>query len=75
MKELVVYIAKNLVDKPEAVEVQEEVRGRQLHLRLNVDSDDTGRVIGRGGRVVNAMRSLLRVAAIKQGKRVQLEIR
>ncbi len=75
MKELVVYIAKNLVDKPDAVEVQEEVRGRQLHLRLDVDSDDTGRVIGRRGRVVNAMRSLLRVAAIKQGKRVQLEIR
>lgn len=75
MKELVVYIAKNLVDKPEAVKVQEEVRGRQLHLRLDVDSDDTGRVIGRGGRVVNAVRSLLRVAAIKQGKRVQLEIR
>lgn len=75
MKELVVYMAKNLVDKPDAVEVQEEVRGRQLHLRLAVDSDDTGRVIGRGGRVVNAMRSLLRVAAIKQGKRVQLEIR
>ena len=75
MKELVVYIAKNLVDKPDAVEVQEEVRGRQLHLRLDVDPNDTGRVIGRGGRVVNAMRSLLRVAAIKQGKRVQLEIR
>lgn len=75
MKELVVYIAKNLVDNPDAVEVQEDARGRQVYLHLSVAPDDTGRVIGRGGRVVNAMRSLLRVAAIKQGQRVQLEIR
>ncbi|MGB0388945.1 MAG: KH domain-containing protein [Ardenticatenaceae bacterium] len=76
MKELVVYIAQNLVNNPDAVKVEEYKRGRnQIELRLAVDPDDMGRVIGRGGRVVNAMRSLVRVAAIKQGKRVNLEIR
>ena len=76
MKELVVYIAKNLVNNPDAVKIEEYQRGRnQIDLQLRVDPDDMGRVIGRGGRVVNAMRSLVRVAAIKQGKRVNLEIR
>ena len=76
MKELVVYIAKNLVNNPDAVKIEEYKRGRnQIDLQLRVDPDDMGRVIGRGGRVVNAMRSLVRVAAIKQGKRVNLEIR
>lgn len=76
MKELVVYIAKNIVNNPNAVKIEEYKRGRNhIDLRLRVDSDDMGRVIGRGGRVVNAMRSLVRVAAIKQGKRVNLEIR
>ena len=76
MKELVSYLAKNLVDNPEAVEVEERTRGRgNIELRLTVSKEDMGRVIGRGGRVANAMRSLVRVAAIRQGKRVNLEIR
>lgn len=76
MKELVSYLAKNLVDNPESVEVEERTRGRgSIELRLAVSKDDMGRVIGRGGRVANAMRSLVRVAAIRQGKRVNLEIR
>lgn len=76
MKELVVYIAKNIVNNPNAVKIEEYKRARNhIDLRLRVDPDDMGRVIGRGGRVVNAMRSLVRVAAIKQGKRVNLEIR
>lgn len=76
MNELVSYIAKNLVDDPDAVEVEERNRGRgNTELRLTVARDDMGRVIGRGGRVANAIRSLVRVAAIKQGKRVNLEIR
>lgn len=75
MKELVVYIAQNLVNNPDAVQVEELSRGRNyVDLRMTVDPKDMGRVIGRRGRVINAMRSLVRVAAIKQGKRVNLEI-
>lgn len=75
MKELVVYIAKNLVNNPDAVQIEELNRGRNyVDLQMTVDPKDMGRVIGRRGRVINAMRSLVRVAAIKQGKRVNLEI-
>lgn len=76
MKELVRYIAENLVDSPDAVQVEERVRGRNnVDLALRVAKDDMGRVIGKGGRVANAMRSLVRIAAIKQNKRVNLDIR
>ncbi|MDQ4078342.1 MAG: KH domain-containing protein [Chloroflexota bacterium] len=76
MEELVEYIAKNLVDNPDAVRVIERSRGRNnVELRLHVAKEDMGRVIGKRGRVANAMRSLVRVAAIKRGKRANLEIR
>ena len=76
MIELVSYIAENLVDHPGAVRVEERARGRNnVELRLTVQREDMGRVIGKGGRVANALRSLVRVAATKQGKRANLEIR
>lgn len=76
MKELISYVAENLVDHPEAVRVEERSRGRNnVELRLTVQREDMGRVIGKGGRVANALRSLVRVAATKQGKRANLEIR
>jgi uncharacterized protein len=76
MEELVRYIAENLVDHPESVQVEERVRGRNnVELRLQVHKSDMGRVIGKNGRVANALRSLVRIAAIKQNKRVNLEIR
>ena len=74
MKELVEYIAKALVDDPSQVYVEEIVRGRQIIYKLRVAPDDMGRVIGKGGRIANAMRTLLRVAAVRQGKRAILEI-
>ena len=74
MKELVEYIAKSLVDDPSQVEVAETRRSGSVFLRLQVAQEDKGRVIGRSGRVANAMRSLLRVMASRQGKRVNLEI-
>lgn len=75
MRDLVEYIAKALVDKPEEVEVT-QIRGSQsIILRLKVAPEDKGWVIGRHGRVANAMRSLLRVAASDQGgRRAILEI-
>jgi len=74
MKELIEYIAKVLVDDPSQVYVEEIVGSRQIVYQLQVAPQDMGRVIGKGGRVANAMRTLLRVAAVRKGKRVILEI-
>ena len=74
MKELVEYIAKSLVDDPSQVNVTEITGSTSIILELRVAPDDMGRVIGRNGRVANAMRTLLKVQAAKQGKRVTLEI-
>lgn len=74
MKELTEYIARSLVDHPEDVEVRDFVSGRRVDLELSVSKDDMGRVIGKRGRVANAIRALLRVAAEREGKRVSLDI-
>lgn len=74
MKELVEYIAKSLVDDPSQVVVREIKGETSVILELTVAQEDMGRVIGRNGRVANAIRTLLRVVAAKQGKRVTLEI-
>jgi hypothetical protein len=74
MKELVEYMAKLLVDNPDQVEVTEVTATRSVIFELRVAREDMGRVIGKQGRVANAMRSLLKVAAAKQGKRAILEI-
>lgn len=74
MKELIEYIATSLVDDPTQVEVDEYRRGSSINLRLHVAKEDMGRVIGRRGRVANAMRSLLRVAAAQEGKRASLDV-
>lgn len=74
MKELVEYIAKSLVDDPSQVSVTEIHGSTTIILELRVAPEDMGRVIGRNGRVANAMRTLLKVIAAKQGKRVTLEI-
>ena len=74
MKELVEYMAKTLVDDPSQVNVEEIVRSRQIVYRLHVAPEDMGRVIGKEGRVANAMRTLLRVMAVRKGKRALLEI-
>ena len=74
MKSLIEFIAKSLVDDPTEVWVSEENRGREVHLELTVAEEDMGRVIGRGGRVANAMRTLLRVAAIRNGSHASLDI-
>jgi len=74
MKELAEYIARSLVDSPEDVEVREHVSGRRVDLELSVAKDDMGRVIGKRGRVANAIRALLRVAAEREGKQVSLDV-
>jgi predicted RNA-binding protein YlqC (UPF0109 family) len=74
MKELIEYIGSSLVDDPTQVQVTQNRRGSQISIELRVAKEDMGRVIGRGGRVASAMRSLLRVAAGQQNKRASLEI-
>jgi predicted RNA-binding protein YlqC (UPF0109 family) len=75
MKELVEYIARAIAANPDEVKVTEEVEDDGLVIvRLEVHPDDKGKVIGRQGRAVQAMRVLLRIAAIKEDTRVTLEI-
>jgi predicted RNA-binding protein YlqC (UPF0109 family) len=74
MRELVEFIAKSLVDDPSQVYVSEIEGESSVILELRVGPEDMGRIIGRGGRTVNAMRTLVRVLAAKQGRRVTLEV-
>lgn len=74
MKELIEYIAKSLVDDPSQVKVVENTSGSSTVLELKVAPEDMGRVIGKNGRVANAIRVLVRVVAAKNGKRVTLDI-
>ena len=74
MQELVEFIARSLVDDPTQVHVTQYRRGAQVILTLQVSKEDMGRVIGRSGRVAGAIRTLLRVAAAQEGKRITLDI-
>lgn len=75
MKELLEYIVKELVDEPDAVQVRERSGRGSVTLELTVAPNDAGKVIGRGGRVAKAIRDVLGVAAMRERKRVQLDIR
>ncbi|MCH9036359.1 MAG: KH domain-containing protein [Chloroflexi bacterium] len=74
MKELIEYIAKFIADSPDEVKVTEVEEEDRIIIRLEVAPDDKGKVIGREGRVAQAMRTLLRVGAVKRGVRAVLEI-
>ncbi len=74
MKELVEYIVKSIVSEPDKVSLTEESGDEGLLIKLEVAAEDKGRVIGRQGRVAEAMRTLLRVKAAKNETRVRLEI-
>jgi len=74
VKDLIEFIARSLVNDPSQVEVSQVQRGSSAEISLSVAKEDMGRVIGKNGRVANAMRALLRVAAAREGKRVTLDI-
>ncbi len=74
MKELISYIASELVDHPDEVEVVQQSQGGKVHVELSVAKDDMGRVIGKSGKVANAIRVLLRVAAATEGKQATLDV-
>ena len=72
--ELVEYLARRLVDEPDAVRVEEHEREGELVLELHVAQDDVGKVIGRQGRIARALRTVVRAAAAREDRRVLLEI-
>lgn len=74
MKALIEYIATSLVDDPAQVRVYQENRAGKTFIKLRVSKEDMGRVIGRQGRVANAMRILLNVSASRSGKQVFLDV-
>ena len=74
MKELVEYMAKSLVDNPEYVSVNEVNKEQSIILELKVAREDMGKVIGKQGRIAKAIRTVVKAAAVKQHKRVIVEI-
>jgi uncharacterized protein len=73
-KEIVEYLARRLVDDPEAVSVEEVEREGAIVLQLHVAPDDVGKVIGRQGRIARALRTIVRASASRREERVLLEI-
>lgn len=74
MVELVKLIAQSLVDSPSDVLVTEEMREDKIILKLKVSENDTGRIIGKQGKVAKAIRTVLKAASIKENKKVELDI-
>lgn len=74
MIDLIEYIVRSIVADPTQVKISESRRGSTITYQLQVAKEDMGRVIGKGGRIANSIRVLLRVAAIRSGKRVSLDI-
>ena len=73
-KEIVEYLARRLVDEPDAVRVEEVERDGAIVLQLHVATDDVGKVIGRQGRIARALRTIVRASAARREQRVMLEI-
>ncbi len=74
MAELLAYLARELVDDPGAVCVESEDRDGALVLLLHVAPDDVGKVIGRGGRIIRALRIVVRASSAREGRRVVVEL-
>jgi predicted RNA-binding protein YlqC (UPF0109 family) len=74
MNELVEYLARQLVEKPDDVRVESEERDGALVLTLHVAPDDVGKVIGRQGRIARALRAIVRAGSARENRRILLEI-
>lgn len=74
MKELVLRIVKGLADQPDQARVEETVNGGSTHLRLTVAESDKGKVIGKQGKVIKAIRNVVNASAAKAGKKASVEI-
>ena len=74
MKELLTYVAQNLVEHPEAVSVSEQVNDSEMVLELRVAPEDMGKVIGRQGRIAKEIRTIMKSVAQRNGKKISVEI-
>jgi predicted RNA-binding protein YlqC (UPF0109 family) len=74
LRELVTYLVQNLVDEPDEAEITLERRGPSVHIQLRLPEGDLGKVIGRGGRIARAIRTVLLIAGSKHHLRVSLDI-
>lgn len=75
MKDFLLYVSKRIVNDPDSVEVAESEDTEGLvTLRMKVAPDDMGRIIGKNGKIINAIRALTRIIAIKEGKRVEVDL-
>jgi predicted RNA-binding protein YlqC (UPF0109 family) len=74
LKDLVLYMAQSLVDDPAAVQVRQIEGTHSVIIKLAVAPDDMGKVIGKQGKIAKAMRTLITIAAAREGKRATLEI-
>ena len=74
MQQFLEKIVKTIVSNPEAVEITEEIQDNWHHLKLNVAEEDMGLIIGKSGKSISALRALLRIKAIKEGKQIYLEL-
>ena len=75
MKELITYLAKSLVDEPDAVTVEEQETEDSIVYTLSVAPDDMGRVIGKHGKIAKAIRSIVKSESYKLSKKVVVEIK
>ncbi len=74
MKDLLEYLVRSLVENPDGVVITEEVSDDSVVFRVSVDKDDMGRIIGKQGKIARAIRVVMRSAATKAGKKVNVEI-
>lgn len=74
MKDFVLFILESIVDHPEAVEVEETVEGTDTKLVISVHPEDVGQVIGKNGRIIRAIRSLVSIIATQQGTYCRIEV-
>ena len=74
MRELVEYLTKSLVDEPDAVRVEEADAGRVIVYEVTVAEDEVGKIIGRQGKVIRAIRTVVKAAATRHGARVDVDV-
>lgn len=74
MKDLVEYLISNIVDKPKSVLISEEIQDGSTIVKVTVDKDDMGKVIGKGGRIIKSLRNLVKIKSIKEDKKAFLQL-
>lgn len=74
MKDFLLFLLKAIVDKPEEVNVSESEVDGQINLDSSVAKEDMGKVIGKGGKIIKSIRTLVRIRGIKEGKQINLQL-